>query len=398
MNQAEEFCTNICEDSFLSFWSFANPKRQDNNKELTDVLIVCDPYVILISVKEIEISSSGDRSVDSQRWYKRAIEKSYKQLYGAERIITDEITSIVTTAMDAEISIPPKERMELFRVGISLGRRQSFALPFGCFEIGFVHFFDQVSFPIILSELDTISDFVTFLTNKENFFDSDKATKFNSEEDLLAVYLHRGRKLPDNLDNTYIPPFTWAAFTEKSNYHSRKRQEIKSYIWDKIIEDFFRDFSKGALLFSSKYVEIEQSLRTIAKENRFSRMVLSDVFLDFVGVTAEIKSHSRLLQSDNKTTYVFMLDEHRENNREERIRELGLRCKVARLIFDPSQEVVGIATNPYVSGAGHSYDLYYLFIPELTDKDRSDITKMQKELRYFINPVEECRSYDEYPE
>ena len=398
MNQAEAFCKRICEGSFLSFWSFANPKRKDNKKELTDLLIVCDPYVILISVKAINISKSGDPTIDNHRWYNRAVEKSYKQLYGAERIITDKITPIMTSEMDAKIDFPPKERMQLFRVGVSLGRRQSFALPFGRFESRFVHFFDQVSFPIIVDELDTVVDFVNYLTDKERFFDSEKAAKFNSEEDLLSVYLHRGRKLPDNLDNVYIAPFTWEAFSEKPEYHRRKHQENKSYVWDRIIEEFFLDYSKGELLFSSKYVDIENSLRAMAKETRFSRMVLSDVFLEFVGVTAEPKAHARLTQSINNTVYVFLLDEHREDNREERIRELALRCTVARLIYDPSPEVVGIATNPYIRGEGYSYDLYYLYIPELKEDERLKIQKIQKDLGYFTKPVETGKSYDEYPE
>src|SRR5262245_17411385 len=128
MNSAEMIVNTICTRSFLSFWSFPNPIRKDNLKELTDILVVCDPYVIILSVKEIAISPSGEKEVDSKRWYKRAITKSYKQLYGAERIISQKISQILTADKKHEILFPSSDKMKSFRIGISLGRRQDFAL------------------------------------------------------------------------------------------------------------------------------------------------------------------------------------------------------------------------------------------------------------------------------
>jgi hypothetical protein len=75
MNRSEELVYNLCKKSFLSLWSYANPKGK-NGKELCDVLVVCDPDIIIISVKEIELTNSGDVSTDWKRWQKRAIEKS----------------------------------------------------------------------------------------------------------------------------------------------------------------------------------------------------------------------------------------------------------------------------------------------------------------------------------
>jgi len=140
MNQAEQVVSHICKKSFLSFWSFPNPVREDNQKELTDIIVVNDPYVILISVKGVTIKDSGDRNVDSQRWYNRAIKKSYDQLYGAERIISQRITKIRTADKKYELQLPEVDAAQIFRIGISIGRHEDFALPFGRFETGFVHF------------------------------------------------------------------------------------------------------------------------------------------------------------------------------------------------------------------------------------------------------------------
>jgi hypothetical protein len=397
MNSAEMIANTICTQSFLSFWSFPNPIRKDNSKELTDILVVCDPYVIILSVKEIAISPSGEKEVDSKRWYKRAITKSYKQLYGAERIISQKFSQILTADKRHEILFPSPDKMKLFRIGISLGRRQDFALPYGHFETGFVHFFDQFSFPILLNELDTITDLTDYLKAKELFFDSGKSALFGSEEDLLAIYLHRGRRFPEQLDSLYVAPFVWDEFSKKSEMIKRKEQEKKSYIWDRIIEELFLHFSKGELLFSSTFSETEEALRAIARESRFSRMMLADSFLDFIGFYALPKARARLEQSPSGTTYVFFLDDHRENNRDQRLRELRLRCLAARNVSENSPEVVGIATNPYVQGGGHSYDLCYLSLPALDSDKKQSLTRMQQELGYFTKPKTSSKHYDEYP-
>ncbi len=397
MNKSEKIVNEICQNSFLSFWSFPNPIREDNKKELTDVLIVNNPYVIIISVKDIKIKRSGDIVIDKKRWYKRAIKKSYNQIYGTERIIKSKITGIYTSDKKHRIHFPEIDKIKVIRIGISIGRKGDFALPFGHFETGFVHFFDQYSFPIILNELDTITDFVQYIELKEDYFDSGNNALFRSEEDLLAIHLHRGRKLSKNYDKILVEPFVWDKFVQKEEYKKRRQQERISYIWDKIIQEFFRDFSKEQLIFNNKYIEIEQSLRAMSKETRFERMMLSDSFLHFIGYFNQPKACARISPSSSGVTYVFLLDDHREDDRKQRIQELQLRCLAARNVIQSNKEVVGITTNPYINGGGHSYDLCYLNISELSEDKRQEISRMQKELGYFVNPDQQMKHYDEYP-
>ncbi len=399
MNEPERITTEICSHSFLSFWTFANPVSEDNGEELTDVLAVSSPFVILFSVKDIDIAPIADLQVQSQRWLKRAIEKSYKQLYGAERVITNRLSRILTNDRKHVIPFPVPAESILYRVGVSVGRRPGFALPFGNFETGFVHFFDQHSFPRILHELDTITDFVDYLEAKQRLFDGSKIARFRSEEDLLAVYLHNGRRFPFDAGITQIQSLAWDELQRKPGFMKRKEQEKKSYIWDGIIEEFFRDASEGGLIFGAGMAETEQALRAMSRETRFSRMALSDSIVDFVGFyrKRDEQLRARMSRAQSGVVYVFVLDEHRENDRMQRIHELELRCFVARGHFRDATEVVGIATNPYQKGAGHSYDLYYLRLPELTAEQTDKITNMQRDTGFFVNARAHENHYDEYP-
>lgn len=397
MNFSEKIVSDICKNSFLSFWSFPNPIRADNNKELADLLIVNDPFVIIISVKDININPSGNKEIDIQRWQKKAIKKSYDQIYGAERAICNVHTDILTSDKKYRIKFPDPEKMRLYRVGISFGRREEFPLPFGDQGKGFIHFFDQQSFPIILKELDTITDFIDYLDAKEKFFDSGKNVYFDSEEQLMGIYLHRGRKFPLNIDNTLVERDTWEEIIQKKEFLNRKDQEKESYFIDAIIEEFYRDMSIEQLILTNDFHEVEMALRALSKESRFNRMILAKYFLEVIGFYGEPQAGARIAPSSSGVTYVFLLDEYLENNRELRKMELTLRCFAARNIIRENKEVIGIASSQYVKGGGHAYDLCYVYQPEWTENDIKKYTKMQDELGYFTSPEFKRRHFDEYP-
>jgi hypothetical protein len=51
MNKAELLVYRLCRKSFLSLWSYMNPRRKPSGKELCDVIVVCEPDVLIVSVK-----------------------------------------------------------------------------------------------------------------------------------------------------------------------------------------------------------------------------------------------------------------------------------------------------------------------------------------------------------
>src|SRR5437870_9730908 len=84
VNSSEAFVLQVCEHSFLSMWCYNNPLHKEG-KELCDILVVCDPHLIIISVKACELNAEKDTSVAHTRWKKKAIGNSIKQIFTAER-------------------------------------------------------------------------------------------------------------------------------------------------------------------------------------------------------------------------------------------------------------------------------------------------------------------------
>ena len=147
----------------MSIWSYANPQGKDPSKELCDVLIICDLYLAIISVKEREYSDSQDDDVSIKRWQRRTIDNSVKQIYGAERWLQSQSRVIRSDGSEGLI-IPQQPDLNVIRIAIALGSEGKLPYYSGNFGKGYVHVFDDISFEIVLKELDTINDFLSYPT------------------------------------------------------------------------------------------------------------------------------------------------------------------------------------------------------------------------------------------
>jgi hypothetical protein len=144
LNATEKFVYDICRTSFLSLWSYANPQGESAGKELCDVLVICDPDVIFFSVKEIKVDRNASAEVQFERWTRKAIEASARQLYGAERWINSSgQMNVVRSDGSLGVPFPPRDRRRIHRVAIALGGEERFPLTFGDLGKGFVHVFDE---------------------------------------------------------------------------------------------------------------------------------------------------------------------------------------------------------------------------------------------------------------
>lgn len=396
VNNAEEFVYQVCRQSFLSLWSYPNPSGKDKNKELCDILILCDPDVIIISVKEIELKKSGNFKTNIERWRKRAIEDSVKQIYGAERWI-NSATHVKRKDGSKGLPFPEKKLRRIHRVAVALGGNGKVPIQFGDFGKGFVHVFDEIAFNIFLNEIDTIDDFVNYLIEKESLYKSGVKTEFHGdEEDLLAFYLHKGRKFPRNYETIVVTDKLWEEFTNKKEYKAKKIADEDSYVWDRLITILSDDILHGNIEFGPSLNESELAVRIMARENRFGRRILGRSFKEFIDLSMKKKVRSRMALSPSDVIYVFLALRHGED-RQFRVSELGGRCYVARGIHRDRKTVIGLATEQYEKGKGFSFDILYMHLEQWTEEDQKKMEHGQKEFGYFSNPSYQKGHEDEYP-
>jgi len=392
MTKSEELVNKLCGKVFLSLWAIASPIGKDAGKELCDALIVFDNDIIIISVKDIEYKETDKLEIGWDRWNKAAIEKSIKQLKGAKRHLdgSNEVKSkdgIVT------IKLPMINTRKYHYLTISLGSQRE--VPVILPENEVIHFLDEYNLITFFSELDTVADFIEYLKKKEDFLK--KNTRImGTEEDILAFYLYQNRHFPIDTGFYVFGDNLWNDVSNRKEYRAKKKMDHISEFWDSCIEEFInrREPSVAKIIgyFDHANEDIELALRTMAKENRFSRRVLSQAFFEFYE-NPEISS--RIVESINGVVYVF-LKQVITVKREDRMTELALRCYIAKSKMLDKNIFVGLATEDDMS-KGYSFDLVY-FNPLLwSEEDSIKAKKMSNELNMFTSPKYTEIKADEYP-
>jgi hypothetical protein len=302
VNASEARLFETAQRSFLKLWSYANPYRA-TGKEIADLLVIFGNDVIVFSDKQ---STFRDDGYGWQRWYRRTVTASIKQLSGAYRVLAIDNQTIyvderASQALPFKLPAPDQCRIHLLAVArVDLKSRSLHPSPglrfdgsvagsgkpfcVGPLKVGerVVHIFDAETLETLLSELDTISDFVWYLNRRERIISDNPDIQFRELDFLMLSLLERGEGqwglllLPDSA-NAGIPEGLW---TDAYCTECRNRSQLKnrpSYVVDRLIEHFHDEYIHNRLL-SEKNIEYhvhEQALRHLASERRFSRRIIS---------------------------------------------------------------------------------------------------------------------------
>ena len=442
ITSSEQYLSKLCRRSFLSLWSYSNlytdkgrKSGKGIGKELCDLLVIFGADVILFSVKFIQFHRLIDIQIAWKRWFRRAVLSSAKQLYGAEswlRRYPDRIYLDPHCSRKVPIGLPDKDVMRIHRIAVALGIHDAckeffggkslgslivdsllrgaehFDFPFFIGHVspdkGYVHVLDDFTLDAILQELDTISDFVAYLTKKEQLLTRAKPKIIAAgEEQLLALYLTRVSSarehdfvLPDNTENMDFIHFDegfWENMVHNPQYIAKKQANRKSYIWDQLIEQFIKH-GKG-YDFNTKHefpiIEHEPALRLMASEPRVRRRHLGQSLLDLLENAPKERGATRLLYSPDfpNVAYLFLIlpqppDELYEEYHERRRTMLMAYCKVAKLRVMDAVYILGIATQP-IGTKRTSEDFIVVDTSEWTPKMQQEAETLQKKFLLLLD-------------
>ncbi len=398
-NLSESFVYEVCSASFLSPWSHLNPQGEGPGRELCDILVVFDPHIIVFSVKDVALGVDETKP-NHARWLRKAVSGSLKQVHGAVRWLRG-VDCVKASDGKLTIDLPPHERRIYHRISVACGGRREVA--FGT-EDGegkaLVHVFDEKSFSIVMRHLDTASDFVTYLFDKESFLSRTKVLMIDGEENLLAYYLCHGRKFPEGPDFAFLLEDLWPGISANPDFKQRVELDRVSYVWDDIIERFSKSDVVGGTRDGAGRQQFERALRIMAKEDRFSRRILGGSFLEFLEKSKAGDVRSRLIMAPSGVTYVFMVYDE-DSSLVERRTELTARCFAAIHRTPAALAVVGIDLN--VPGQkplnGFTQDIVAL-IRDGAEWSRDVLAEAQKAcegLRHFSQPGIRYTHHDEFP-
>jgi hypothetical protein len=415
---AERYLKRLCDHSFLSLWSYPGVYRDQGRtgesgegKEVCDLLVVFEDHILIFSDKDCAFPDRGDLDLDWSRWYRRAVENSAKQVWGAERWIKShpnrlfldractqpfplDLPNLATAKFHRIVvahDVSERCRRELAGTGSLMiaprlvgadhsVRRDEGGVPFTIGQIdptrGFVHVLDDTSLEVVMSTLDTITDFVSYLSKKERFILDGYLGWAAGEDDLLAYYLRHLNA--DGVHDFVVPPGhnaifigegLWPEFARHPQRLAQVTADEISYSWDALIESFSRHILAKTQHFTSHpdVWDQEKGLRFLAREPRTRRRMLAELLHELIFKTPQqaLRAARVVLPSaPGDPHYVFLLlsepqDKPYEEYREVRRSLLQAYCMVVKLQYPGAEDIVGIATETGTEEVRTEDTLYY---------------------------------------
>lgn len=445
----EQHLARLCERTFLRLWSYPNLYRdQGGGKELCDILIVFDRDIIVFSDKCCVYPDTGDPVRDWTRWFKRSIGASARQVYGAERWIRHHPRRIFldpACERRLRVRLPTADKMRVHRVVVARGagtRCSAFfggdtgslmvrsdlvgdshinppAGPFGIFRIGqlnpnkgYIHVFDDENLDIVLSELDTVADFVAYLRRKEQFLCSGRVVLATGEEDLLAYYLTH---INDDGEHDFVVPVEadvvefdhlYKGMPGDPRYLAKKAADKISYLIDNLIERVTRSATDRTLIAGNELPvrDYESALRVLAAENRLARRHLARAIVDLLSSSrADGRPKFRCVVRAEKsgTGYCLLVCPYPQSRdygqyRRWRSGQLAAYCNTLKIHYPGLQHIVGYATEP-VDAERRSEDLVHVDATEWTAEDSQTARTLQRECGLLVSPTVTHIHESEYP-
>jgi hypothetical protein len=457
ITQAERYLKQLCDRSFLSLWSYSGVYRDQgqgakggDGKEICDLLVVFQDHVIMFSDKDCAFPETGNLELDWSRWYKRAVLKSAEQVWGAERWIKSYPGRIFLDRACTQpfpIDLPAPATAKFHRIVVAhdasrrcreeLGGSGSLMItpdvagaadtasvakdgrPFMIGQVdparGYVHVFDDTTLEIVMGTLDTVSDFVEYLTKKEQFILSGRLGVAAGEEELLAFYLKHLNEagehdfvIPSHITMVGIEEGLWEEFTHSPERLAQLAANEVSYSWDALIETFSTHVLAGTQYYTTHpgYGNLsnqEKIFRLLAREPRIRRRLLARSLLEAISSTSRTKRLTRVMMPSKPGDpyYIFLLLPHLssvpyEEYREVRMKLLEACCIVTRLEFPEAEDIVGIATE---SGRGvkGSEDAFYYDARVWTEEHEAEARSLQKDLDLLTHVTKFQGTEQEYP-
>lgn len=276
----------------------------------------------------------------------------------------------------------------------------------------FVHVLDDTTLEIMMRELDTVTDFTSYLRKKEEFIRSGHFINAHGEEDLLAHYLTLLNPLGEHdfvkgdgtsweaHDRTAFGPGIYQDFVNNPQYHAKKDADRVSYTWDSLIEVFSNHMLAGTTLIrdGTKFdlAEQEEAIRHMALVPRYQRRLFS---LGIRDALEQSQDHDRFVRGflpgpteRHRETGFFLMalkaskwlrlggyDEYRE------VRQRMLYGYALSFLKKHPQleRIIGIAVEPpseLGTPKGSSEDLMMVEMPEWDQRQLNQLAEYEKVL------------------
>ena len=427
----ERLLADFCERSFLKLWSYPNPYKDDGH-ELCDLLAVFNNTLFIFFDRENALSevSNKDPQILWDRWKRNVIDRQVRTAHGAERYILSGRSIFLDAKREKPFPIPfDREKAVIHKIIVAHGAKEACerASPlnvYGSLAITYtetdggpthpfhveidkrnvVHILDGHNMPIVLRELDTVSDFKAYLDEKARAATAFDYLSYCGEEDLLGHYLlnydeatHRhviGLKVKDKINGIMIGEGEWHDFVETDLYKNTRNADRISYFWDELIQRTCQNSVDGTLGGNADIACGESAIYEMVKEPRFMRRGLAEKMLAAVKRFPDNGQFARqvtfLPSFKPNVGYVLLQlrapDAFRSepDYREKRQTLLEIACGAAKNKFPHLVKVIGIGIDaPKFSGGTVAEDFILMPCETWPEEKKAYYEELNKDWNFF---------------
>lgn len=262
--------------------------------------------------------------------------------------------------------------------------------------------------PIVLAELDTVSDFSTYLDEKLRAVTRFDFLTYCGEEDLLGHYLLNyddaskshviGPKGKEEINGVMIGEGEWHGFIQTDLYKNTKKEDRISYFWDQLIQRTCKNALNGTLGGNSDLLRGQSAIFEMVKEPRFIRRGIAAKMLSaverFPDGPSEFTRQVTFLSSFRanvgyvllqlRAPYAFKAE---PDYRQKRQALLEIACGAAKNKFPHLTKVIGIGIDaPKFAGATNAEDFILLQCETWTDEMRAYYETENEAWNFFGTP------------
>lgn len=279
-----------------------------SKKEICDLLILFRDTMIILSVKNYEFKGNYER------YFRSTLDKAVAQVAGAERRLHDTARKLVIRHDElGEMEFDPSKYQNAYRIIVNHSTAP-LVYPGGRLTGNnkYVHIFNWDAFLGVIRELDTIPDFIKYISERElifldktvtimngteqqwephvqeAFFDYitnliDKGPNFvlisGTESDLLADFLWNDRKFNKHFydksfnGGSFELDGKWQDYLKRKEVQGKKQADRASYFVD--------EFLKNEVLYRHHPTNLALAVELLSL-SRFERRIIGSQFFTFL--------------------------------------------------------------------------------------------------------------------
>ena len=338
----------------------------------------------MISVKNYNLNGNYER------YKSKVINKSTKQLFGAQRKLFNSIKAVEITHPEKGTELfSPGQYLNIFRITVSVGENfENYEFIDNKEGKGCINIFNKETFEIITQELDTVKDFVEYLKRRENLLkDYIKEMPKCSEKDLLASFLMNKREFPKQIiDDFRVGTESingkWSDYLNNRAVILKKLKDEKSYFIDNLVKNDVLKMPDGELL-AKELMTMSRFERRLIALNLYEIVEKYERERDFV---------ARRFTQYNNVGFLFIY--YPIEKSQEEIDLLLHKSMELYSFFHSTKKIVLLAASK-----GLKQWKFALFIAdEVTPEIAAYLTELAEHFGWFKNEIKMIKHEQEYPE